>query len=55
MAKKKTIEKTRDAVTLSSVLSGIADAIREKTGTSDPIYPVNMGNAIRGMKGITEE
>lgn len=45
---------TRDSVTLNSVFTGIANAIREKTGGSDTITPRNMGNAIRGIKGVTE-
>ena len=51
--KKKTAKTARDAVTLSSVFTGIANAIRTKGETSDPISPRNMGNAIRNLKGIT--
>lgn len=56
MARRKKTTKTvaRDTVTLNSVFTGIANAIREKTGGSDPISPRNMGNAIRNLKGITE-
>lgn len=54
MARKKTTKSARDVVTLNSVFTGIANAIREKTGGSDPISPRNMGNAIRNLKGITE-
>ena len=53
--KKKTAKAVaRDTVTLDSVFTGIANAIRAKTGGSDPISPRNMGNAIRGIKGVTE-
>ena len=52
--KKQTTKSTRDSVTLDSVFTGIANAIREKTGGSDTITPRNMGNAIRGIKGVTE-
>jgi hypothetical protein len=52
--KKQTTKSTRDAVTLDSVFTGIANAIRAKTGGSDPISPRNMGNAIRGLKGVAE-
>lgn len=41
-------------MTLDSVFTYIANAIRAKTGGSDPISPRNMGNAIRGIKGVTE-
>ena len=54
MARKKTTKSTRDSVTLNSVFTDIANAIRAKTGGSDPISPRNMGNAIRGIKGVTE-
>lgn len=56
MAKKKKTAKVvaRDTVTLDSVFTGIADAIRAKTGGFDQISPRNMGNAIRGIKGVTE-
>lgn len=36
------------------IFRDIADAIREKTGCSDTVTPRNMGNAIRGIKGVTE-
>ena len=52
--KKTTKTVARDNVTLDSVFTGIANAIREKAETSDPISPRNMGNAIRNLKGITE-
>ena len=52
--KKTTKTVARDNVTLNSVFTGIANAIREKTGGSDPISPRNMGNAIRGITGVTE-
>lgn len=52
--RKKTTKSARDSVTLDSVFTGIADAIRAKTGGSDPIFPRNMGNAIRGIKNVTE-
>lgn len=52
--KKTTMAVARDSVTLNSVFTGIANAIREKTGGSDTITPRNMGNAIRGIKGVTE-
>ena len=56
MARRKKSAKmeTRDSVTLNSVFTGIANAIREKTGGSDSISPRNMGNAIRGIKGLEE-
>lgn len=56
MAKRKKTTKAvaRDSVTLNSVFTGIANAIREKTGGSDTITPRNMGNAVRGIKGVTE-
>ena len=56
MARKKKTTKSvaRDTVTLNSVFTGIANAIRGKTGGSDPIYPRNMGNAIRSIKNVTE-
>lgn len=44
----------RDNVTLNSVFTGIANAIREKAETSDPISPRNMGNAIRGIWRVEE-
>ena len=44
---------TRGYVTLNSVFSGIASAIRGKAGTSELLYPRNMGNAIRGIKSLT--
>lgn len=52
--KKTTKAVARDMVTLDSVFTGIANAIRAKAETSDPIYPRNMGNAIRGIKNVTE-
>ena len=52
--KKQTTKSTRDSATLDSVFTGIANAIRAKTGGSDPISPRNMGNAIRGIKDVTE-
>ena len=53
--KKKTAKVVaRDPVTLDSVFTDIANAIRGKTSSSDPISPRNMGNAIRGIKGVTE-
>ena len=52
--KKTTKTVARDNVTLNSVFTGIANAIRAKGNTSDPIFPRNMGNAIRNLKGITE-
>lgn len=52
--RKKTTKSARDVVTLNSVFTGIANAIRAKTGGSDPISPRNMGNAIRGIMGVTE-
>ena len=54
MARKKRTTKqvSRDVVTLDSVFTGIANAIRAKAETSDPIYPRNMGNAIRAIKNI---
>lgn len=57
MAKKKKTTRAvaRDNVTLNSVFTGIADAIRAKTGGSDTIPPRNMGNAIRAIKNVTEE
>ena len=36
--RKKTTKSARDSVTLDSVFTGIADAIRAKTGGSDPIF-----------------
>lgn len=45
--KKQTTKSTRDSVTLDSVFTGIANAIRAKSGSSNPIQPINMGNAIR--------
>lgn len=45
--KKTTKSVARDSVTLDSVFTGIANAIRAKSGSSDPIQPINMGNAIR--------
>ena len=44
----------RDAVTLNSLFTGIANAIRTKTETSDPISPRNMGNAIRELRRVAE-
>lgn len=45
--------KARDAaVSLNTVFTDIADAIRLKASGSDPIYPVNMGNAIRAIKNV---
>lgn len=52
--KKSTTRQARDAVTLNSLFTGIANAIRAKGETSDPISPRNMGNAIRNLKGLTE-
>jgi hypothetical protein len=52
--KKTTREVARDTTTLNSVFTGIANAIREKTGGSDTITPRNMGNAIRSIKNVTE-
>ena len=44
---------TRDvAMPLNTVFTDIADAIRLKTSGSDPIHPVNMGNAIRAIKNV---
>lgn len=56
MARKKRTTKqvSRDVVTLNSVFTDIANAIRAKAETSNPISPRNMGNAIRGIKSITE-
>ena len=54
LKKKTTKAIARDTVTLNSVFTGIANAIREKTGGSDPISPRNMGNAIRSIKSVTE-
>lgn len=51
--KKTATKSARDVATLNSVFTDIANAIREKGGTSDPISPVNMGNAIRSLKGIS--
>ena len=51
--KKTTKAVARDTVTLNSVFTGIANAIREKTGGSDPISPRNMGNAIRAIKNVS--
>lgn len=56
--KTKTTKKTaarsaRDVVTLHSVFTDIANAIRTKGETSDPISPVSMGNAIRSLKDIS--
>ena len=55
MARKKKTAKAvaRDNVTLDSVFTGIANAIRAKSGGSDPISPRNMGNAIRAIKSIS--
>lgn len=45
--------KTRDVeVSLNTVFTDIADAIRLKASGSDPIYPANMGNAIRAIKNV---
>ena len=54
MARKKRTTKqvSRDVVTLDSVFTDIANAIRAKAETSDPIYPRNMGNAIRAIKNV---
>ena len=56
MARRKKTTKmvSRDSVTLNSVFTGIANAIREKAETSDPIFPRNMGNAIRGLRRVAE-
>lgn len=51
--KRTSMKGSRDVVvSLHSVFTGIADAIRAKTEGSDPIYPVNMGNAIRAIKNV---
>ena len=54
--RKRTSKKgTRDVVSLNSVFTGIANAIRAKGETSDPIYPRNMGNAIRSLMSMSAE
>lgn len=45
---------TRDTVTLNSVFTDIANAIREKSGDSNSISPRNMGNAIRKLRRVAE-
>ena len=50
--KKQTTKSTRDAVTLDSIFTGIANAIRAKTGSSDTITPRNMGNAVRAIRNV---
>ena len=52
--KKQTTKQARGAVTLNSLFTEIANAIRTKAETSDPISPRNMGNAIRELRRVVE-
>lgn len=51
MVGKRNISK-RETVTLNKVFTDIATAIRTKSGISESICPVEMGNQIRNLKGI---
>ena len=43
-----------DYVIDGAILTGIADAVREKTGTTDPIVPENMAEMLRNVEGDYE-
>ena len=43
-----------DYIIDGAILTGIADAVREKTGTTDPIVPENMAEMLRNVEGDYE-
>ena len=43
-----------DYIIDGAILTGIADAVREKTGTTEPIVPENMAEMLRNVEGDYE-